>query len=125
MKDRPRLFRKKDLLVLAAVFAFAFLLLLYPLVAEGERGDFALVVYEEGEILLPLDVDGDHVFKSNGHTLTLTVADGEIFVKESSCADYTCMRMGRISQTGETLLCAKAALSVRITAEGGFDGVAQ
>ena len=40
--------------------------------------------------------------------------NGEIYVKESTCTDKVCMRSGRISKSGEGIICAPNRVSIEI-----------
>ena len=126
MQKKPRLLRKTDLFFPVCIILLAVFLIAVPFLRK-EEGATAVVTYEGGRREISLALDATYTFESNGHTVILTVEDGEIFVSESTCHDGTCRRMGKISSVGENILCAKAALSVRIQNEngkGGFDAVA-
>ena len=126
MRHAPRLFRPLDLLVPLAVLALALSLLLFPLLGGRETGSYLRVTYEEGSFTLPLSEDCERTVVSNGYTVTVTVKDGYARVTDSDCPDGLCRKMGRISHKGETILCAKADVLVRVVSEGGdFDGVAE
>ena len=60
-------------------------------------------------------------FSSNGVTLTVVIENGEVFVKESDCPDGVCVAGGRISKSGETILCAPA--KILLTVKGGDGNV--
>ena len=47
----------------------------------------------------------------------LEIKDGAAAVAEANCGDHTCVRTGRISREGETIVCLPHRLVVRI--EGG------
>lgn len=124
MQQKVRLTKKTDALFPLFILLLAAALILMPFFNEKE-GEIAVVTCERGKHELPLDRDSTWQFESNGHTVVLTIEKGEIFVSESTCSDSICRRMGRISSVGESILCAKAALSVKIEEKkGGFDGVA-
>lgn len=52
--------------------------------------------------------------------VVIEIRDGTIFVAQSDCSDRRCMRMGRISRTGEMIVCLPHKLT--ITLIGSSDG---
>lgn len=115
-----KLLRKSDIIIIVllvgAVFAYYFLL--------AEVGGTAVVSCGGGVIAeLPLDVPGEFVFPQVPD-MVFTVADGTVSVSESGCGDRTCMRTGKISHKGETIICVPNRIIVEIkTDESGVDAV--
>ncbi|MBQ8350628.1 MAG: NusG domain II-containing protein [Clostridia bacterium] len=122
--DRARapLFRPLDLLVLLVVSAVACLLLLLPVLAGS--GTTLAVVTASGTVHYPLDEDRTITLQENGYTLTVKVEAGAVFVCESSCPEQICRRTGRIHHPGESILCSRAGVLLRIEGEGMYDAVA-
>ena len=56
---------------------------------------------------------------SNGVTLEVTVSGGEVSVTDSDCPDRICVKTGRISKDGQSIVCIPARVVIRITGEGG------
>ena len=65
----------------------------------------------------PLDKDGEYPIL--GGELTLTVKDGEAFVSSSGCADKSCMRSGKISHSGESIVCLPNRVSISVEGAAG------
>lgn len=120
--------KKKDLIIAIVVLAAAGLLALVFHFAGGEPGGsvqvkidgkvvgtYALV--EEQEV--PFDTD-------YGHNL-LIIEDGQAHMEEADCPDHYCMEQGRISKTGESLVCLPHKLVVTVVSgeEKDVDVVAQ
>ena len=55
----------------------------------------------------------------------ITVKDGFVFVSESNCPDKLCERFGKISKSGESIICVPNKLTVKITGSGEVDSVAE
>ncbi|MCM1381521.1 MAG: NusG domain II-containing protein [Muribaculaceae bacterium] len=115
-----KLLRKSDVIIIVlligAVFAYYFLL--------ADSGGSALI--SRGGVViaeLPLNVPGEFVFPQVPD-MVFTVADGSISVSESDCGDRTCVRTGKISHRGETIICVPNRIIVEIkTDESGVDAV--
>ncbi len=69
----------------------------------------------DGELVETVSLDSD--FKKNINGVIVAVEDGEIFVKDSNCPDKVCQRSGKISKSGESIICAPNRVSIEIEGE--------
>ena len=85
-----------------------------------EDGAFA-VVYIGGERVAEyaLDTDGEH--ELNGGTNILVIEGGRAYMRTASCPDGLCVNQGRISRTGERIVCLPSRVMVEIV--GADDGI--
>lgn len=61
---------------------------------------------------------------SRGVDLTVVIDGGEVYVAEATCEDGVCLATGRISRSGESIICAPAGVAVRIVGgEANVDGI--
>lgn len=89
------------------------------LTEEGPRAAGRAVVRGAGGVLATLDLDreGERVFTGrNGHRLVLSSREGSVAVVEAGCRHRHCLRQGRVSLSGERLVCAPAGLLVSLEA---------
>lgn len=64
---------------------------------------------------LPLDKDTEIVISGYGNgENTVVVEDGCAYMKAASCPDKICMHQGRISESGEMIVCLPNLMIVRI-----------
>ncbi|HJA94400.1 MAG TPA: NusG domain II-containing protein [Candidatus Eisenbergiella merdipullorum] len=123
MFDRA-IMTKADLLLLAAVLGAAFLFALF-LVLLGRKGNSVEVVCD-GRILGEYSLTEDRrvpIRVENGENL-LVIQDGQAWVEEADCPDGLCIRQGRISRVGESIICLPHRLAITITGgQGTEDGV--
>ena len=76
-------------------------------------GGYALVTVDGEEVgCYPLAEDGR--FLLNGGTNTLVIAGGGACIEEASCPDKVCEHTGRISRTGERIVCLPNRVMVEI-----------
>ncbi len=118
----PALFRPLDLLTILAVLLLALALLLLPFLLGG--GKTLAVVTASGTVTYPLSADRSFTLCENGYTLTVVIADGAARVVETNCPEAICRRTGAISRVGESILCSRAGVLLRVEGEGGYDAVA-
>lgn len=112
------IFTKKDLLVIAVFLlcAAALCALLYSgaLLPRGST----VCVYRDGVLVDTLSLSGNRVLTlSDGIELDIAVSEGSVRVIRSACGGQDCVRSGRISRVGQSILCAPQRVLVRIAGE--------
>ena len=106
-------FRKKDIVLIAAVIAAAVALFLLPKLLRP-AGAEASVIYDGTEVMrIDLDDDGSYTVQGD-LTATLVVSGGKIRFVNSLCPDKLCEGFGWIGLKGETAVCMPAKLAVII-----------
>lgn len=109
-----------DAVSAAAILLAALFLALLPLLLADE-GTYLEIVTPETTLTYALDENREIVLDEGGISLTVVIEDGEAYVKDSTCPDGVCRASGRISKSGESVLCAPAG--VKLTVRGGADDV--
>ncbi len=116
--------KKADILIIVVLLALSVL----PLILLFNRNSSeALVKITFGGkvIYRSLDEDSEHKIENKGHTLTVKIADGAVFVSSSDCEDKICMQSGSISRTGAAIVCLPADTVIEIvSSEDREDAVA-
>ena len=100
------------LVAAAVIFAFS--------VFGGKDVKTVSVTTESGTAEYSLSEDREIEIISSGHTLVLTIEDGEARVTQADCPDKVCVRTAPITAKGGTIVCVPA--KVIIKAEGGDPG---
>ncbi len=119
---KQRWWRPLDLAVVGGTLFLSFLLFLF--LRPTEKG-VAVTVYIEstpyGEFSL-LDAPAEHTVMTEKGSLRLSFDEDGVSVSFADCPEKTCVRTGKISRKGESIVCVP--LGVCITVEGGsLDGV--
>jgi hypothetical protein len=86
----------------------------------GSHGKFA-AVYVGKELVYRLSLSEDKevtVCGSQGES-HIKVEDNRIFISQAPCPHKTCMKMGKINRTGETIICIPNRIILKI--EGNTD----
>lgn len=115
--------KKKDFLIVAIVLLLAGALALVFHFTGGETPG-AVQVKVDGKVIgtyslaesraIPLDT-------KYGHNELIITNDGEAYMKEADCPDRYCVEQGRISKTGETIVCLPHKLVVEAVAGEASD----
>ena len=85
------------------------------LVVELTRreGAYVVVSIDGGEVCrYSLSEDGE--FTLNGGTNTLVISGGKAYISEADCPDGLCVSQGKISRTGQTVVCLPHRVMLRI-----------
>lgn len=112
-----------DLVLIAAVLLAAGAL--WWMTRPGDQGGYAVVTIDGQEAgRYALRQDRELTF-GDGSYNTLRIADGTAAIVEANCGDHTCIRTGRISREGETIVCLPHRLTVTIVGgeDAAFDAV--
>ena len=98
--------RKKIFADLTLILALIFVGLSVFLIMELTRKDGAYISVEvdgaEAQVI-SLSEDGTYVLGDGSNVLV--VEGGEAYMKHADCPDGTCIRTGKISRTGEKIVC--------------------
>jgi len=107
--------KKGDIvLIIALLIVSAALFIVFT---NGEEGATAVVAVNGQEVeRYPLADDG--VFPLNGGTNILVIENGEAYLEDANCPDKLCVRMGKISKTGQCITCLPNKLTVTIEGAG-------
>ena len=103
----------RDLISVAVVALTAILLLLYPFL-NAEQGGVLVITTPEGSQEYSLDQNQTILVESNGISLEIVILDGAASVKESECPDGVCRASKEISNSGESILCAPAGVTLKV-----------
>ncbi len=114
------LLRAGDIVAMALVLCLAALLLVFWLTAD--RGTLAEIEVD-GEVVATLSLaeNTTKTVVSRGVTLEIAVEDGRIFVSSADCSDRVCQHTAAIAKRGESIVCAPAAVVIRIVGGGDAD----
>ena len=100
------------------------------------RGIFFKQTPETVEIVVDKEVYGSYrlakkqeilICLPDGSYNCVQIDEGMVWVKEANCAGQDCVHQGKISQTGETIICLPHQLVIRIIGvqEPVYDAISQ
>lgn len=113
-KTKPSLW---DGLVVAGILALAVGVLVW--LQPGEQGQIQVVISAQGEeietISLPQSEEETHyAVQANGYHLDIVVCGSEVWVETADCPTQDCVGTGHISQSGQSIVCLPARVSIRM-----------
>lgn len=104
-----KLITKKDFVLVIVVLVVSLAGLI--LVNSADKGKTATIKVD-GEVVETLLLNEDTSVEFNN--VVIACENGEVFVTESTCTDKVCMRSGKISKSGEGIICAPNRVSIEI-----------
>ncbi len=107
-----KLITKKDFILVLIVLVVGFASLI--LINSTDKGKTATIKVD-GKVVETISLYEDNMIQLNG--VVVSCENGEIYVKESTCPDKVCLRSGKISKSGEGIICAPNRVSIEIDGE--------
>lgn len=104
-----KLITKKDFILVLIVLIVGVVGII--LVNSTEKGRTATIKVD-GEVVEMISLYADTLIQYNG--VDIVVENGEIHVENSTCTDKVCVRSGKISKSGEGIICAPNRVSIEI-----------
>ena len=109
-----KLITKKDLILLFVVLVIGIVGIL--LMKSADTGKSAEIIVD-GKTTEIIDLDESYEKQING--VVVCCENGEVYIKESDCPDKVCIRSGRISKSGEGIICAPNRVAIKIDGKKG------
>ena len=110
--------KKKDLVLMGIILCIAAVCsLVHHFTGEAGKGIVAIKVdgVTEGTYVLT----EDRRIEINHGTNILEIKNGEASMIEADCPDQVCIRMGKISKTGENIVCLPHKLVIQVEGDVG------
>lgn len=107
--------KKKDVILTVCLLIAAaaiYLIIQFTGYSEGSQAVVTVAGKEYG--VYHLDEDKEFTVKSkNGYNI-IVISSGKVYIKDADCPDKYCVHQGKISKSGETLICLPHKLSVEV-----------
>ncbi len=121
-KTEIKLFKRFDILIFLLVIALAAALFL---AGTNTKSNDKLIITANGtKSVYLLTKDQSISVESNKIKLTVVIENKTAYIASSECKDKVCVHSGKISKSGQIIVCAPAKVSVKISTDGGeYDGI--
>lgn len=114
------IFKKTDIIIIASVTLLA--ILSFCLFLGGSEEATTVTVKIGGKVAeqYTLDDIGEYEIKGeSGINISLVIEKNGVYVKSSDCPDKVCEKTGKISRSGQSIICMPGKVS--ITLDGSDD----
>ena len=108
---------KKDALLLIFILAAAAVLFIIFFAIRGCGSGGKVIVKVDGNVIKECDINQDVVFNVEGYQggyNTVEIKDGKVFVTDADCPDKVCVKTGKVSEPGQTIVCLPHRVVVEI-----------
>lgn len=116
---------KRDIILvlsLVIIAAAAFLIINYGVKKNGKY----VVIKVDGRVIKTLELDRETSIEVNGYqggVNEIVIKDGKVSMTDADCPDKLCVKTGKISKTGETIVCLPHRVVVEIKGSQDDDAV--
>lgn len=117
IRGRKFPFRVADIFIFAVAVILTIVLTLS--VYGGEKGNGVEIVCGDTRMTLPLSENTE--FDLCGH-LTVEIKGGECRVKAADCKNLICVKTGKISRVGESIVCAQNKAVITVVGKSDLAG---
>lgn len=104
-------------LILILVLLLVGLLMFFMIKLTRSKGQTVLVTVN-GERVAEYSLSNEGEYSINGGTNVLIISSGKACLKEASCPDKLCVKQGKISMSGERIVCLPNKVMVEILGDG-------
>lgn len=83
----------------------------------SSRDGSTVVIKRNGTVqqTLPLNNDTRLLLEDESGSNTLVIENGQAWIEDADCPDGLCMKTGKISRTGQSVVCLPHRLTIEIT----------
>lgn len=113
MRDSKRSMAFADFALIVGLVLLAAVIFLIQ--SGGEKGTVVLIK-RNGELLKSASISNDLTYDVDG-LITVVIENGNVRVERAVCEDKLCEHMGRISKSGESIVCLPNGITVEIVGE--------
>ena len=117
MSTKPKI---ADFILIGIIFIAAVALILIPFLPQKEAA--TVEIYVDGKLFLQTSITQSASVSVDGH-MTVVIEDGIVFVEDSDCPNGLCVKTGKISASGQSIICLPNRIFIKILGESEVDAV--
>lgn len=121
-----KMFTRKDIILISILVAFIILFLTFFGLFSDDSCHIA-TIEQDGQVLYKIDLDKVNdpyeLYIDGNYPLTVLVESGNISVEYASCPDQVCVHTGRITNSGQSIICVPDKVSISINGNNSTDAV--
>ncbi len=110
-----KLFKKWDIVVIAAIIAFA---LIFGILSKSETDKAIAKITVDGKIYTQIDLSSVKektvIVPSDNYNVIIVAENGEIRFENSDCADKLCINAGNLKDCGDIAVCIPCKTVIEI-----------
>lgn len=107
---------RNDIILIVLFFFVAVVIGMFLYGSYDSNGNYEMQIILDGELIETYTYSKDDTYKEflidTGNVIVLD--EGEVYMKSASCPDGLCIKQGKISFSGESIICLPNKLVVKI-----------
>ena len=107
--------KKKDLMIIFIILMTS--IISFLIIDFTKKQGEIVCVKVNGEVIESYSLDNDGIYYINDGTNTLYIINHQAWIESAHCPDKLCVKQGKISCVGETIICLPYRLSITIVCE--------
>ena len=125
MKNIRYLLKKGDIVLIGLLLLLTVASFFIFRVSLKKGSQVTILVNNKEQYRFSLSDDRDALIEGAIGVTHIRIRESSLWVTEAPCPHKDCMRMGRISQTGEIIVCIPNKVMIVVEGEGGksLDGI--
>ena len=112
MKKKKILF---DILLISGLLCLS--LCLFAVIFFNREKGSTVIVEVSGNTVGVYPLDKDMELEINGGTNYLVIKDGYVYLTDADCPDKTCVKTGKISYSGQSIICLPNQVIIKISGD--------
>lgn len=111
--------KKRDIILALVLILLG--IVCYGVIRLGQKKGSQVIIYEDQKEIGKYDLNTDttkEIQTAKGMNI-LEIKNGMAYVTEADCPDQVCIRMGKISKTGENIVCLPHKLVIQVEGDVG------
>ena len=111
--------KKRDIILALVLILLG--IVCYGVIRLGQKKGSQVIIYEDQKEIGRYDLNTDttkEIQTAKGMNI-LEIKNGMAYVTEADCPDKVCIRMGKISKTGENIVCLPHKLVIQVEGDVG------
>lgn len=119
MREERSFIKKKDLIIIFIIMAFAMLGLFFIKLSQSNNKDAVIAqIYVDGEIYKEVELYDDmpdqNIYLEDHMNVNIKASNGQIWFEHSDCPDKLCIKSGRLSSHLNNAACLPANVAIVI-----------
>ncbi len=99
-------------LILIGVLVMIAVISLVLFFTLSEKDNLTVLIYENNELIYQGDMKEEKEITC--HQVTIQIQKDGVYVSQSNCKDQICVHQGKISRSGQTIICLPNQVVVRL-----------
>ena len=112
---------KKDIIILSVLLVIAITAYLFFYMVNQKDAGY-VNIYRQDRLIetYPVSKDGEYKIKTDDDFNQIVIKKGIVSMKDANCPDQLCVKQGRISKSGESIICLPHKIVVTISSKEGI-----